>query len=261
MKGEGWSRSRCSAACSRRTLGANGRKASRFLTSRFRRSRMSGSRGSASRLRAPSARGPISMRAVEPADHLAAGQAVDDGLQQIRLPAPEVGGLQSGRGEQPGDLVRAPARAEVGVPLRLQSRPLAGLFQVGERGGAQAAARVAGRRLHEQPLERAFPQDARVRHAVERHAAGHAEVPGAGALVQPAGLLQQDLLEHAWRLRATSWWKAVISDSRCRGGAPRSSLQGVRVHPACRGRNRSSGGRARTARRGRRRTSWRSASR
>ena len=47
---------------------------------------------------------------------------------------------------------------------------------MGERRRAQAAARIARRRLDEQPLKRPLPDDAPIRHAVERHPTRHAQI-------------------------------------------------------------------------------------
>jgi hypothetical protein len=62
-------------------------------------------------------------------------------------------------------------------------------------GGAEGGAGVASGRLHPDPLERPVGGQDRVGHAVERDPAGHGEVAVAGLGVQPAGQLQQDLLE------------------------------------------------------------------
>ncbi len=48
-----------------------------------------------------------------------------------------------------------------------------------EQSGAQRAARVAGGRLDEQPVESRLAPDTAVRNAIERHAAGHHQVLGA----------------------------------------------------------------------------------
>src|SRR6185436_8160643 len=83
---------------------------------------------------------------------------------------------------------------EIDVAERLRRR--AGCLGPGESRGAETASRIAGRGLHEQACERPLPQDASVGHYVERHAAGHAEVGEAGALMEIGRLLQQDLLQH-----------------------------------------------------------------
>jgi hypothetical protein len=49
-------------------------------------------------------------------------------------------------------------------------------LRVRQRGRAQARAGVAGGRLHKQALERPLARDAPVGHAVERDAAGQAQV-------------------------------------------------------------------------------------
>jgi hypothetical protein len=61
--------------------------------------------------------------------------------------------------------------------------------------GAQRGAGVPGGRLHPDGVEWSLLQQARVGHAVEGHATGHAEVAVAGALVQPAGQVEDHLLE------------------------------------------------------------------
>ena len=63
------------------------------------------------------------------------------------------------------------------------ARPVEELVPDEERG-AERAAGVAGRGLNPDALERPFAQDAAVRHAVERDAAGETEVSGAGFLVR-----------------------------------------------------------------------------
>ena len=61
---------------------------------------------------------------------------------------------------------------------------------------AQSAPGIARRRLNPQPLEPGFPQDAPVGHAVQRHAAGQAQIVCALLSMQAAGDAQHDVLEH-----------------------------------------------------------------
>jgi hypothetical protein len=64
-------------------------------------------------------------------------------------------------------------------------------------GGAEGGARVAGGGLHPDLLEGTLPVQHGVGDAVQRGTAGHREDPVAGALVQPAREVEQDLLEAA----------------------------------------------------------------
>ena len=63
-------------------------------------------------------------------------------------------------------------------------------------GGAERAARVAGRRLHPQVAKGAVAQHLAVGHAVERHAAGHAQVGNGVFGRQRPGHAQHRLLGH-----------------------------------------------------------------
>ena len=58
---------------------------------------------------------------------------------------------------------------------------------------AERAAGIAGRRLDPDLLERAFAQDAAVADAVERHAAGQAQIAHAGLAMRERGHLQHHL--------------------------------------------------------------------
>ena len=59
--------------------------------------------------------------------------------------------------------------------------------------GAEGTAVIARRRLHPHVLERAFAQQSPVGDAVQRHAAGHRDVLGAGLLLEAAGHVEPDL--------------------------------------------------------------------
>ena len=61
---------------------------------------------------------------------------------------------------------------------------------------AERPAGVPGRRLNPDVLKRPFPQDPAVGHAVERHAAGQAEILHPGQLLCEPGGLEHDLFGH-----------------------------------------------------------------
>ncbi len=67
---------------------------------------------------------------------------------------------------------------------------------IADQRGAQSAARIAGGGLDVDLLEAAVAQDLAVRHAVERNAAGQAQIPDPGFLAQRSRQPQHDLLGH-----------------------------------------------------------------
>ena len=66
---------------------------------------------------------------------------------------------------------------------------------------AERSAGVPGRGLDPHRVERALCRDARVGHAIERHAAGECQIAIAGLLVQPADQIQQHFFEHCLHAR------------------------------------------------------------
>ena len=110
---------------------------------------------------------------LEPADHLAGLQVLDDPCHQpvvILVP-----GMRDVVGPDEGVHV---ADAVLLTPVGVAHDEVAGLTEdhvVPDQGRAHRAAAVAGRRLDEQFLERRLAQDATVGDAVERHAARQAE--------------------------------------------------------------------------------------
>ncbi len=61
---------------------------------------------------------------------------------------------------------------------------------------AERRARIPGRRLHPEPVDQSLGQDLAVRHRIQRHAAGHAEIAHAGLGHRVAHHAAQDLLGH-----------------------------------------------------------------
>src|SRR5690606_17303275 len=103
------------------------------------------------------------------------------------------------RAQQLGfDDVLAPAAAERGGAHRLRG---VAEFGGGVEGGAQGGAGVAGGGLDPDTLERALGVEAGVGDAVEGDPAGEGEVGRAGAPVDPAGEVQEDVFEAALHAR------------------------------------------------------------
>jgi hypothetical protein len=126
--------------------------------------------------------------ALEPGHHTVVGQHGGDGRRQVGRPF--VGHL--GRAQPGGQLVVRPAPA--------QRRASHGLHAVAQapghlQGGTQGGAGVAGGGLDPEALEGSLLGQPGVRHAVEGHASGHGQVAIAGLAVEPAGQVEQDLLE------------------------------------------------------------------
>ena len=148
--------------------------------------------------RLPRARGPNSMRPWNQPSPLPSARS--PAARPIDLVVVEP--LKAGARllEPPAAFVVVVGRPEIGavhaVELVLEP-PWTGLVQVigGERR-AQRAAGVAGRRLDPDTLELAVAQHLAVRHAVERHAAGHAEIFGAGLGRDRAREPHHDFLGH-----------------------------------------------------------------
>ena len=67
---------------------------------------------------------------------------------------------------------------------------------IGIEGCSDCPTAVTGRWLHVQFLKRRLPKDSAVRHAIERHTAGHAKPLQACLLVRMLSHLQQDLFRH-----------------------------------------------------------------
>ena len=198
MNGDGWSRSKCAAACSCRTLGANGRNASRFLTRRFSRSRMPGSRGSAedaagaerARARTPWRRGtsrPPSRRPAgpppppaapprgrgspAPSRPVAASSSRDLVARSWRVPGRRRAGAPGGG--------RAPVRrawASAAAPSAPPASPAAGCTNSRSNGPSRRMRPLATQLSATPPAMQRFVEGTRS--------------------CEPARLLEQDLLEH-----------------------------------------------------------------
>lgn len=140
--------------------------------------------------KAPAAEGagPPLAPALEPTHHRPAHEGVGHRTRQVA--GTLVGHL--GRREQLLDLAVVPAATEGGA--------LHGAHLVAEATGqvqraAEGRAGVTGRRLDPDVVEGALGHQAGVGHAVERHAARHGEAVVARPSVQPAGQVEQDLLQ------------------------------------------------------------------
>lgn len=122
-------------------------------------------------------------------------QAAGHGRDHVCAAAAEVLDADRRVGEHLYDLVRGEARPPVQVR---QPAPagMAGDVPVRQRRGAQARAGVPGGRLHEHAHEPTLAQEPADRHAVERHAAGQAQVAAVDLLSEVAHLGQQHLLQH-----------------------------------------------------------------
>ncbi len=133
--------------------------------------------------------GPELGAALEPGHDRVVGEGGRHGLGDVV--APFVG--HSGPTQPPLQFVVGPAPAQVGP-----GHGSDGFAEVrGElQRGAQGRARVPRRRLHPDPVERAFVVQAGVGYAVECRAPGHGQVGVTGALVQPAREVEQHLLGH-----------------------------------------------------------------
>ena len=171
---------------------------SRYLTRRLSVFCISGERGSPRIERAPSARGPNSMRpwnqptALPPAS--ASARVADQRRPRQR------GEFRTGGGETLFDVGLRVCRAEIGarhaVELAVEHARAALEPVIGAERRADRAAGVAGRRLHPDALELAVAQHLAVGHAVERDAAGEAQVLRAGLGRERAREPQHDLLGH-----------------------------------------------------------------
>ena len=132
-------------------------------------------------------------RPLKPADHLLVGQ------QFCGIAADVVAAYRTDLDAHQrlllrvDDLVLAVGAAGVGV-LHHGGTALLQHFQPAVIGAADRNPVVAGRRLDPHILEAAFARDPAVGHAVQRHAAGDAEVFRSRRLAQPARPRQQHIL-------------------------------------------------------------------
>ena len=187
MYGLGSGPSKTSAARSSRTIGATGRNCSRPLTSL---SLVSVSRrpGLASSDRCPSARGPYSDRPANQATTPSAASTCATssarsagrsyGQRAVSSQAASSSSVQPRPSAAPGiGAARSPASAAAcsAPPSAVPASPAAGCTQI--------------------VLERPLGGQPRVGHAVQRDPAGHGQHPVAGPRVQPAGQLEQHLLQ------------------------------------------------------------------
>ena len=171
------------------TIGATGRNCSRPLTS-LSRSRLRWWPGCASSERWPSARGPYSLR---PWNQATISSAARDSAATIAASAGRSYGtrartssasISSSLHPRPRS---APTNSAGGTPSACGDR----------QRGAQRRTGVPGRRLHPDPLVRTLGEQPRVGHAVERHSAGKRQRLAANLRVQPAGEVEQHLLQPA----------------------------------------------------------------
>ena len=181
--------SKSSAARSASTMGATGRNCSRPLTS-LSRSSVAGIARVGEQAAVTEGPRPELAAALEPGDDPVGGELLGDRLGDV------VGALVGDRRavEPGGQLVVVPAAPEGGG--RHRRRPVAQLGGDLE-GRAQRRAGVARGRLHPDVAKRALAPQPRVGHAVERHAAGERQARLARLLVQPAGEVDEHLLQPA----------------------------------------------------------------
>jgi hypothetical protein len=126
--------------------------------------------------------------ALEPGDDLVAGQRLGDGVGHVGGPL-----VGDGGGAQPALERRV-------VPAAAQRGGRHGRHLVAEpgrdvHGRPQCRAGIPRGRLHPDLVVRPLPPQPRVGHAVERHAARHRQRAIAGAGLEVAGQLEQDLLQ------------------------------------------------------------------
>ena len=164
---------------------------------------MVGERGSARMERAPSARGPNSMRPWNQPTALLADQRPRRRLDH--LVGRQHREFGSGRGQSGLDLGLREARPEIGAfhGIRIAHRAADGP-ETGERQRARRPARRRHRppRVGSRGRQNVRREDFSVGDAVERDAAGHAQVPGAGLLRQTAGHPKHSLVQHGLNRRS-----------------------------------------------------------
>ena len=181
--------SKSSAARSARTIGATGRNCSRPLTSLsrsvLRRVARVGEQAAVAEGARPELAAPL-----EPGDDAVGGQHLGDRLGHVA--GPLVG--DRGAVEPRRELGVAPAAAERGG--RHRRGPVA---ELARRPRGRRPARCPSRRRPAAPrvVERALAPEPRVGHAVERDAAGQRQARLARLLVQPAGQVDEHLLQPA----------------------------------------------------------------
>ena len=189
---------------------------------------MVGERASPRIERAPSARGPNSMRPWNQPTALPSASAVARSLRSWR-PSASTSNTRAGVGAAAArSRAWANARAEIGAVhavARAVQLPRLVLEQVigGERRPERAAG-VAGRRLDPDPLEGAVAQDLAVGDAVERDAAGQAEIASARSRARAPGpaAARPPRSPPGSRPRGPCG-AGVSSSSGLRGGPPNSS--------------------------------------
>src|SRR4051794_16075937 len=137
---------------------------------------------------APERARPVLAGALEPRDDAVAGQHLGHRLGEVTGTL-----IGDARGAQRGlELVVVPRAPDIGAGHRFDA-----IAEVARQAqsGAQRGPAVARRRLHPHGIEGPFAPQARVGHAVERHAAGHGQRRLARLLVQPARQGEEHLLE------------------------------------------------------------------
>src|SRR6185437_5974755 len=135
---------------------------------------------------------------LHPADRLLAGERL--GGVEDHLLVGQADELGAGLGQALGDLVvlvpRAEVRAVHAVHVAVELARLAEIAVVGRERRADRAAGIAGRGLHPDAVEDVLAQQLAVGDAVQRHAAGQADVLRTRLLLHRAGEAQHDLLGH-----------------------------------------------------------------
>ena len=124
--------------------------------------------------------------ALEPSDDLLVRHQARHPFQQSVLVGHVFVGGAHGVEEQ-ADVVVRKRGTEQGATLSVGKLGLPGVVQLAvpdQQRCAERAAGIAGGRLNPDVLERPFTQQAPVRHAVERHAAGHDQVGCVGQAVE-----------------------------------------------------------------------------
>ena len=196
MKGEGWSRSKCAGA---RSVEHGGREGAESLP------HLDQGVDAVAHLRTPGVGqdrpraerpGAELHAALEPADHLALGETVDGGFEQLLGPPPEVEGATGGRRQELrhllGRVARTPGTCAPGGPGGGVRPSTARGRPPPRRGSLRRRWRRAARRDRENgPSRRILPFATQLRAtppAMHRFAA-------AGLGVEIAGFLEQDLLQ------------------------------------------------------------------
>ena len=126
------------------------------------------------------------------------------------------------------DLALAVGRAEIGalhgVAVVRHARSLPQMQMIGRQRRAQRAAGIAGRRLDPDVVENAVAQHLAVGDAVERDAAGEAQILRCRSRLRSERASRSTTSSvTAWIEAARSMWRCVSGSSGLRGGPPNSA--------------------------------------